>query len=68
MSKSNEICEIRKEMLDLIIAFSDLNVAIEEFVEDPSQETLDVLAFKLKGFDVSYDELKESVSDLLKNY
>ncbi len=45
---------------------SELYTAVEEFVEEPSQSSLDVIASKIKGFNSTQDILQDTIKGVIK--
>lgn len=60
------LSRLRKTALDHMRANSELYTAVEEFVEDPSQASLEVIASKLKGFDSTSNILQDTIKGIAK--
>lgn len=52
--------------MDHMRSNSELYTAIEEFVEDPSQASLEVISSKIKGFDSTSNILQDTIKNLIK--
>ena len=66
MSENFQISRLRKTTLDPMRANSELYTAVEEFIEEPSQSSLNVIASKLKGFNSTSDIFQETIKNLIR--
>lgn len=60
------LSRIRKTFLDHSRLNSELYTAIEEYIDDPSPASLEVVASKIKGLDSTSDILKDTIRTVLK--
>jgi len=68
MKELPNIYGIRKRFLDLNRSTMELYTAVEEFLEDPSQSTLETLSAKIKGYDAMEESLRDSVIKIIKHF
>lgn len=61
------LSRIRKTFLDHARLNSELYTSIEEYIEDPSPSSLEVVVSKIKGLDSSSDMLKDTIRVVLKD-
>ena len=66
MNNNFLLSRIRKTFLDHARLNSELYTAIEEYMEDPSPASLEVVASKIRGLDSSSDILKDTIRAVLK--
>jgi len=60
------LSRIRKTFLDHSRLNSELYTSIEEYIEDPSPSSLEVVASKINGLDSTSDILKDTIRAVLK--
>ena len=60
------LSRLRKTALDHMRLNSELYTAVEEFVEDPSQASLEVIASKIRGFDSTSSILQDTIKGMIQ--
>lgn len=60
------LSRIRKTFLDHARLNSELYTAMEEYIDDPSPVSLEVVVSKIKGLDSSSGILKDTIRGVLK--
>ena len=61
------LSRMRKTFLDHVGMSHELYTAVEEFIEEPSQAGMEVLASKLKGFEFTSNILKDTIKSGTKD-
>lgn len=59
------LSRIRKTFLDHARLNTELYTAIEEYIEDPSPASLEVVIWKIKGLDSTSEILKDTIKTVL---